>query len=251
MEILLEHGADVNATDSYGWTALLHRISGLLGEVSQHTTDWNPQVTQDEFVKLLLSKGATIDQKNIWFPGILERALTTSDEDFVNLMITKIGAIFFTKRILCVPSQMGNVRMVNFLISKGADVNNSPSNGWTALHCAASKNQVEIVRLLISKGANVNRSVGGRKEAPLHLAARYNHVDVANVLLSNGADINSIDEYGSTPLSIAVSKENENMVRLLITKGADLTLTDKGHTPESAARLKGAFHDFIFNSLRL
>lgn len=71
----------------------------------------------------------------------------------------------------------------------------------------------------------------------LHLCAEYNHVDSANILLKYDADVNTqagLDEHGfggQSPIFHTVNQHNNNskeMLELLLSHGADLTLTVKG-----------------------
>ncbi|HRD06322.1 MAG: ankyrin repeat domain-containing protein [Saprospiraceae bacterium] len=71
----------------------------------------------------------------------------------------------------------------------------------------------------------------------LHLCAEYNHVDSANILLKYGADVNTqagLDDHGfggQSPVFHTVNQHNNNskeMLELLLSHGADLTLTVKG-----------------------
>ena len=50
----------------------------------------------------------------------------------------------------------GSLEMARLFVENGADVNAAISTGATLLHCAAQKGNVKIVELLISKGADVN-----------------------------------------------------------------------------------------------
>ena len=52
-----------------------------------------------------------------------------------------------------VASQNGHVRVVQILLSAGADVNAKINNVWTALKSARKNGHVEIVRLLKAAGA--------------------------------------------------------------------------------------------------
>lgn len=71
----------------------------------------------------------------------------------------------------------------------------------------------------------------------LHLCAEYNHVDSANILLKHDADVNTqagLDEHGfggQSPVFHTVNQHNNNskkMLELLLSHGADLTVTVKG-----------------------
>ena len=48
---------------------------------------------------------------------------------------------------------------------------------------------------------------------PLHLAAKDNHVEVVKYLLSQGADVNAKTTWGRTPLDLANNAEKVNVLR--------------------------------------
>jgi uncharacterized protein len=52
-------------------------------------------------------------------------------------------------------SKDGNMKAVQTLLAKGADVN-AKYDGWTALMWAAFNGHTEIVKVLLEKGADVN-----------------------------------------------------------------------------------------------
>ena len=71
----------------------------------------------------------------------------------------------------------------------------------------------------------------------LHLAATMAHEDMVSLLIERGADVNSRDHAGSTPLHHAASGGNKAVVELLIAKGADVNAKDsKGRTPAYLAK---------------
>lgn len=173
-------------------------------------------------MKLLLSKGAKVNPGHEFFFDTLKRVLLTSDEDFVNLLLSELDDIN-SWRLLCIPVSRGHVQMVNLLISKGANVNSAknPSDGWAPLHCAARAGDVEMARLLVSKGADVNKIEDTKLQTPLHVAVHYDERDVASFLLANGADIYITDRQGQTPKDRVNSQE---MARIFAA-AADSTLT--------------------------
>ncbi|SDO14850.1 Ankyrin repeat-containing protein [Paenibacillus sp. yr247] len=101
------------------------------------------------------------------------------------------------------------------------------------IHDAASADDVTVLQQLISSGLDVNEvnSSGG---TPLISAALGNSLSSAKILLSNGAKVNVQDggKWGWTPLSLAASHHNKEMVELFLNAGADPNLKDKtGGTP--------------------
>jgi len=118
-------------------------------------------------------------------------------------------------------SFFGHWKVVDFLISQGADVNWSvPDTGETPLHSALCKAGrpyfLYVLKLLIENGADVNaKTIPGREsgsfmrdvrtkgETPLHRAAAYGDEAMIQYLLDNGADKQSRDANGVSPIGWA------------------------------------------------
>ena len=60
--------------------------------------------------------------------------------------------------------------MTKILISSGANLSITDSEGYTCLHWAASVGHPSVVRLLTSSGCNINQ-LSAKGETPLHCAA--------------------------------------------------------------------------------
>lgn len=96
----------------------------------------------------------------------------------------------------------------------------------TALHVTTDwpgyfPNAPEVARILIAAGADPNaRAPGSRSETALHWAASNDDVEVARVLIEGGADVNIPDGSIGTPLENAVGYGCWNVARLLVERGA-------------------------------
>ena len=96
----------------------------------------------------------------------------------------------------------------------------------TPLHVATDwpgyfPNAPEIARILIAAGADPNaREPGKGSETALHWAASSDDVDVARVLIDAGADVDLPDGSIGTPLENAVGYACWNVARLLAARGA-------------------------------
>jgi uncharacterized protein len=111
-------------------------------------------------------------------------------------------------------------------------------DGFTALHLAVFAKQEAAARLLIQHGADVNvRSTGTiARVPPLGTAAFVRSVPLAQLLLDAGAGVNGQAEGGFTALHAAAQNGDEELVRLLVERGADRSLTtDQGHRPSDLA----------------
>ena len=104
------------------------------------------------------------------------------------------------------------------LLSEGAKANYKNAYGVTALSQACVNGNAKLVDALIKKGADVNQSVTG--ETPLVLAARTGKVEVLKLLMENGA---KLVKGGDKPTAImwAASEGHAAAVEYLISKGAD------------------------------
>jgi len=85
--------------------------------------------------------------------------------------------------------EYGHKDVVEYLISKGADVNKKSgrsANENTALHYAAGEGDSDILRFLIEKGADVDKT-NKSKRTPLYYAVKHIRYDNVVDLLEKGA----------------------------------------------------------------
>ena len=94
---------------------------------------------------------------------------------------------------------------------------------------AAGEGSYEKVQALIYKGANVRRAGG---EAAIG-AVRAKNAEVLKVLLDKGAELKGYRNNNLTPLLIAANLGADDVVRLLLERGADINETNgEGWQPE-------------------
>ena len=87
----------------------------------------------------------------------------------------------------------------------------------SALNNAAASGDIELVKFLISKGADVNAK-GIGDISPLHLAAISGHIEIVEYLISKGADINAKTHYGLTPLDFSKGRGGNEVGREAVAK---------------------------------
>jgi ankyrin repeat protein len=121
---LLDNGANINAKDEYGNTAL------ILAAHKGHT----------EIVKLLMDSGADVNAKNIFSNTPLMVASWRGHPEVVKLFLGK-GADMEAKNIfgntpLIFTLRHGHLDIVELLVSKGADIEARDNQGRTAISYA-------------------------------------------------------------------------------------------------------------------
>ena len=98
------------------------------------------------------------------------------------------------------------VEMVQYLISKGADVNQEDRNGLTPLSYAAISGNTRIVELLLCTGADIDHLNGSENVTALNVAAVGNKSETAQFLIKKGANVNLLTSIfeGSAFLAVRV-----------------------------------------------
>lgn len=101
-------------------------------------------------------------------------------------------------------------------------------NGYTPLHLAEfSVGHKKMIELLVSKGADVNaRAASGA--TPLFFAVLRDQKDDAQFLLDKGANVNTPDAYGNTVLDCALQLQYGSLIQLLVNRGSDVNAQDQG-----------------------
>ncbi|HOS41754.1 MAG TPA: ankyrin repeat domain-containing protein [Spirochaetota bacterium] len=109
----------------------------------------------------------------------------------------------------------GDIKQVEALINKGADVNEIGGR-VTPLWLAIAYNvSIDIIRLLLDKGADPNGTGGDLSRRPIHLAVDKGNANVVKLLLDRGADVSFLNSQGLTPLKMAEERGQTVIARLL------------------------------------
>lgn len=220
--LLLDHGAQVNMpTDSFESPLTLAACGG-------HT----------KLASLLLERGANIEEVNDEGYTPLMEAAREGHEEMVALLLAQGADINAQteetqETALTLACCGGFLEVAKFLIEVEADIELGCS---TPLMEASQEGQVELVKFLLSKGANVHATTATGDTA-LTYACENGHTDVASLLLDAGADLEHESEGGRTPLMKAARAGHFCSVRFLISKGADVNraTTNNDHTVLSLA----------------
>ena len=225
VDLLLAHGADINARDGkYGFNALIHAID---------LADFMPEYAALDMVDFLLERGA---EKDVWAcawlgdgPGV--DAWLRRNPALVN----EVGPGPSTLLSFC-----RDVKAIQYYLDYGADPlvpyeRSGKYGSTTPLRDIAYRRNYDCVRHLLAhlgweidifwagitgdlarahellaedaaqaRAATPADHVLGGGLSALHLAAQGGHIELMAALLAAGADINALDDRAYTPLHFAI-----------------------------------------------
>ena len=206
---LLKNGADVNAPQPDGATAL----------------HWAAYLDAADTTALLIRSGAKVDTPNNYGMTPLALAGANGNATIVDRLLkagaNPNGAVRAGETPLMLAARTGSVDAVKALLSAGAAIDAKEAwNGQTALMWAAAAGHARVVQLLIDRHADI-RARSNAGTTPLLFAVRHGDIATVRVLLAAGADVLDKRPDGATPLLVAVINGHADLVDLLLEKGAD------------------------------
>jgi len=123
--------------------------------------------------------------------------------------------------ILLVGCEKGELRVVKSVLNENPKVISMANReGWTPLLLASYNGRLRVVRYLLCRGARIEDALPSG-ETPLHLASMNNHCDVLEFLISRGANKETPNTSGDTPLDTACFNGSCGVVQLLLSAGVD------------------------------
>merc|ERR1711971_753168 len=111
---------------------------------------------------------------------------------------------------------MGNMRIIRMLLGKGADSNSRGLDGRTCLIIAVGSDHQDVVYLLLEQpGVDID-AMDDFGQRALHYASFFYDLTIFQKLLDAGADVNSKGAGNGTCLAVAVTRNHEDLVTLLV-----------------------------------
>ena len=251
LQTIIDHGADVNATDKQNASSLT--IACDIGD--------------EDAINVLLKAGADANNADLVYGNscLYSATLGGCSKETLQAMIDHgadvNGTIKNGVTALTAACSKGNINAINVLLKAGADPKIAHGQGYTCLHTAVLKScSKEILQTIIDHGADVN-STDKDNVSALTIACCNGDADAINVLLKSGADANNADvvygnaclysatlggcsketlqaiidhgadvngtcKSGVTALMAACSEGNINAINVLLNAGADLNITE-------------------------
>ena len=200
--LLIDKGANVNADDFWGraplWAAVEYRNLDMNNNDQDSPTDNG--VDRAPFlplIQLLIDKGADVNARTRELPPPRRWLYSLNDVSWVDFT----GQTPFLRAALS-----GDTTTMKLLVSRGADPNLPTLAGTTPLMAAAGVNWVVAQTYTES------------------LQARY---DAVALCLELGADVNAANSMGLTALLGAANRGSNDIIELLVKRGARLDVKDK------------------------
>ena len=147
-------------------------------------------------------------------------------------------------------SSEGHLRVVQYLLRLGVDVNVRNTENYTSLQFASWKGHCDVVQCLLDHDADLELQDKWH-HSPLSFAVFFGRVDAIRLLLEHNADVNSQDVDGRTPLHHTIESnhfiaERPQVVRLLLKHGANANARDESRqTPLHLAAVQSDLLDVL------
>ncbi len=253
-KLLVEHGADVNQTTKYSWTALLtatqNRHYKLAAYLLEHGANpnilnnggWSPlYIATDNrniesgdypvrkpdmdhlaYINLLIEHGANVNVRVCGAQSTPEKCAGDNTETRTNFTMQwfyEDGATPFIRA-----AQSGDVVLMKLLLAHGADPKIATGNNDTALSAAAGIGWVEGVTYEWSEAQNL---------------------EAVKMCLELGLDPETRDGDGRVALHGAAHKGRNSVVQLLVDHGARLDTPDDG----SRDSISGAMYGHLWTPI--
>ncbi len=238
MQIIIDHGADVNARD-----------------MAKSTAVTDVAINKDKnYLKYLEQKGANLEKVDFPYYTPLHIAAILDNIKAAGLLIRNGAnvniiagdgskalhyASYKNSKIIEILISAGSlleVRDINrktpmdiacehnfypgmaLLLRKGAELHLPGKDVEKIILNAVKRGNTTLIKAMVDRGINMNFSDKDGK-TPLHLC--INRRKVATVLIESGVPLNVIDNAGNTPLHYAT---NKNTAKFLVKRGADIRI---------------------------
>jgi len=212
---LLASGADPNAAESDGMTALmLAAANGQLETMDaliQRGADVNARQDRDKTPLYWAASKGQLEAAKF----LMDHGAWVSDPDNTRR----------DKTPLMCAAERGDLSMVQYLVDQGADINDQGNRSKTAFCWATASGQYAVSVYLLEQGATI-RTRGSELGRMLVWAIQDGRSDLAVRLIAAGAPVNQPERpswpKGPTVLMLAARRGDVAVVQALLAKGADV-----------------------------
>ena len=248
---LIDHGAEVNAREH------LRETTPLMWAAAQNHAD---------VVRLLIAHGADANLQS--------KKVEARKQYGLNAKV-KTNGVIGGMTALVLAAREGALESVRALVEAKADLNGTTGDGSSAMLVAIQNGHYDVARYLVEQGADVNLA-NSKGWNPLYLAIKNRNLETGTIpvpngdqamdfiklLLDRGVNVNArlsanteirngqratwLNENGATPFLRAALCGDVEVMKLLLSHGADPNIATNDHTtPLMAAAGVGYSDGFI------
>jgi ankyrin repeat protein len=184
VELLLARGADPNAARWEGHTAVTYAALHARGWVISAGRLYRVRTPDARLLSRLVEAGGRVGLREAILLQDVGLARNVCDHDRA-LDVNDEARFGMHETFLMLAASVGPPEMVAFLLDRGADIEGTDDLGHTALLRAAEVGLVDVVGLLLDRGADIDSGWPGG--SALNLAEYYGRESVESLLRARGA----------------------------------------------------------------
>lgn len=273
VSLLLELGADVNASDNFGRRPIDRACSsnmphaGLVRLLIKNQADLGPpgpdlpsplqliimncsKYTVSAIAGQLLCAGAGVNPEGTGghTPLTMSCDKDNCDEELINKLISfgaqvnaQDGLGQTALHVACNRNNI-NINLITILLKHGCAPGIRDRRGWSALHIACSRDRpvVAVVSRLLEADRQIICAADDQGVTPLHIAVRCSNSFLVRTLIENGARVDAADELGNTPVSAALARlqQRKDLGDVIIAKSVITVAEQLEHTSSDLTALK-------------
>ncbi|KAK2758606.1 hypothetical protein FQN54_003296 [Arachnomyces sp. PD_36] len=249
VEKLLKRNVDLYSMDESEWTALhdavhynhegiakmllgaghAHSLTASDGDAPIHQASYNGN---EGMVRLLIDAGSDVSLLGGHKRTPLHAASCKGHKGPAQFLLTAGADISLKDKFGFTPLHIaltnGHMDVVQVLLDAGSDLTVRCADGYSLLHSACASGNLETVKLLVDLYRNNELDIeeqDGVGMSVLHSVAGFGFEEIGRVLIQNGANLTTRWQ-GKPPLHIAAWAGRLSFVKLLVEKGADINAPD-------------------------
>ena len=265
LQAIIDHGADVNATNKRNQTALtnacINKDESAINVLLNAGT--NPNIAGDahaygntclhvaaieecskEVLQAIIDHGADVNATNKRNQTALTNACINKDESAINVLLNARANpnIADTDGDTCLhvaAIQECSKEVLQALLDHGVDVNATNKRNQTALTNACINKDESAINVLLYAGANPNIADADGHTCLQVAAAKEFSKDVLQAIIDHGVDVNATNNSNQAALTNACIHKDESAINVLLNARANPNITDAdGHTCLHVAAIK-------------
>ncbi|XP_068785579.1 histone-lysine N-methyltransferase EHMT2, partial [Struthio camelus] len=190
--LLLQAGANINATDKLRRTPLMEAVA------NNHV----------EAARYMVRRGGCVYSKEEDGSTCLHHAAKNGNLEMVDLLLAT-GQVDVNAQDnggwtpIIWAAEHKHIEVIRMLLTRGADVTLTDNEENICLHWASFTGSAEIAEVLLNAQCDLH-AVNFHGDTPLHIAARESYHDCVILFLSRGADTELRNKEGDSPLDLTL-----------------------------------------------